>query len=122
MPVSYKRKNTMKKSKSSKGTKLSKSKKCLTRKSKKRSVVRKMGGGADEIKIPKINDIIKFVPPHPKLGGIKYIITHFDPDNQDITDDSKIHFRAIGENVGLKIKTWQELKILNFQYINEEQV
>lgn len=59
MPISYKRKNTMKKSKSSKGSKSSKlskrvktrkstkTKKRLTRKSKKRSVVRKMRGGVD---------------------------------------------------------------------------
>ena len=57
MPVSYKRKNSMKKSKSSKGSKSSKlskrvktrkstkTKKRLTRKSKKGSVVRKMRGG-----------------------------------------------------------------------------
>ena len=57
MPVSYKRKNSMKKSKSSKGSKSSKlskrvktrkstkTKKRLTRKSKNGSVVRKMRGG-----------------------------------------------------------------------------
>jgi len=60
MPVSYKRKNTMKKSKSSKGSKSSKlskrvktrkstkTKKRLTRKSKNGSVVRKMRGGGDK--------------------------------------------------------------------------
>jgi len=47
MPVSYKRKNNMKKSKSSKLSKISKTKKRLTRKSKKRSVVRKMRGGVE---------------------------------------------------------------------------
>jgi len=59
MPVSYKRKNTMKKSKSPKGSKSSKlskrvktpkntkTKKRLTRKSKNGSVVRKMRGGRD---------------------------------------------------------------------------
>ena len=62
MPVSYKRKNSMKKSKSSKGSKSSKlskrvktrkstkTKKRLTRKSKNGSVVRKMRGGADIIR------------------------------------------------------------------------
>ena len=60
MPVSYKRKNTMKKSKSSKGSKSSKlskrvktpkstkTKKRLTRKSKNGSVVRKMRGGDND--------------------------------------------------------------------------
>ena len=59
MPVSYKRKNSMKKSKSSKGSKSSKlskrvktrkstkTKKRLMRKSKNGSVVRKMRGGMD---------------------------------------------------------------------------
>ena len=61
MPVSYKRKNSMKKSKSSKGSKSSKlskrvktrkstkTKKRLMRKSKNGSVVRKMRGGVDPI-------------------------------------------------------------------------
>jgi hypothetical protein len=56
MPVSYKRKNTMKKSKSSKGSKRvktlksTKTKKRLTHKSKKVSVFRKMRGGMNLIK------------------------------------------------------------------------
>ena len=64
MPVSYKRKNSMKKYKSSKGSKssklskrvktrkISKTKKRLTRKSKNRSVVRKMRGGGNAQPIP----------------------------------------------------------------------
>ena len=47
MPVSYKRKNSMKKNKSLKG---SKTKKRLTRKSKNGSVVRKMRGGMNLLK------------------------------------------------------------------------
>ena len=71
MPVSYKRKNSMKKSKSSKGSKSSKlskrvktrkstkTKKRLTRKSKNGSVVRKMRGGEyEEVKL-LLNEIFK---------------------------------------------------------------
>ena len=69
MPISYKRKNSMKKSKSSKGSKSSKlskrvktrkstkTKKRLTRKSKNGSVVRKMRGGiiSDSLKDDALN-------------------------------------------------------------------
>ena len=134
MPVSYKRKNSMKKSKSSKGSKSSKlskrvktpkntkPKKRLTRKSKNGSVVRKMRGGADNIRIPNLGDEITFYPPHPKLGGIIYIINYIEPENEYITDNSIIHFVGKSENVGLRKKTWGFLKNLeSFKYVNQQQ-
>ena len=71
MPISYKRKNSMKKSKSSKGSKSSKlskrvktrkstkTKKRLTRKSKNGSVVRKMRGGRNVDGLN--NDLVTFI-------------------------------------------------------------
>jgi len=80
MPVSYKRKNSMKKSKSSKGSKSSKlskrvktrkstkTKKRLTRKSKNGSVVRKMRGGVDP------DDVLRAIPANLTFDELTLII------------------------------------------------
>ena len=80
MPISYKRKNSMKKSKSSKGSKSSKlskrvktrkstkTKKRLTRKSKNGSVDRKMRGGVDP------DDVLRAIPANLKFDELTLII------------------------------------------------
>jgi hypothetical protein len=99
MPVSYKRKNTMKKSKSSKGSKSSKlskrvktrkstkTKKRLTRKSKNGSVVRKMRGGRDNNNNLQLDEEFKeFIK--------QYCITEYDY----FTEEKKILFAQLKED------------------------
>jgi len=90
MPISYKRKNSMKKSKSSKGSKSSKlskrvktpkntkPKKRLTRKSKNGSVVRKMRGGGDII---RFNHTLK------------------DTDIKEVDNYYEMSYQLIGEDI-----------------------
>jgi hypothetical protein len=103
MPVSYKRKNSMKKSKSSKGSKSSKlskrvktrkstkPKKRLTRKSKNGSVVRKMRGGDDIIRFRhtlKNTDIIEV--------GDDYYEMSYQLIGEDISKNSDYIARGAG--------------------------
>ena len=103
MPISYKRKNSMKKSKSSKGSKSSKLskrvktrkstkiKKHLTRKSKKGSVVRKMRGGDDIIRFShtlKTTDIMEV--------GDDYYEMSYKLIGEDISKNSDYIARGAG--------------------------
>ena len=110
MPVSYKRKNSMKKSKSSKGSKSSKlskrvktrkstkTKKRLMRKSKNRSVVRKMRGGVDP------DDVLRAIPANLTFDELTLIIT----DLQSLfrfSQTNKYYWDLINENLMQFINT-----------------
>ena len=133
MPVSYKRKNSMKKSKSSKGSKSSKlskrvktrkstkPKKRLTRKSKNGSVVRKMKGGG------KYDSVMKLLADiFPKKNGqsqnkrIKRIMSNIPETVKSNVDKFKIYFTEIIHFESRSGFDMQDLLDIKLYYIHEE--
>jgi len=132
MPVSYKRKNSMKKSKSSKGSKSSKlskrvktpkntkPKKRLTRKSKNGSVVRKMrGGGYEEVEL-LLNEIFKDYEKIERKKRIKRIMSNIPETVKSNVKVFHNYFTQIINFGDLHQIDKEDFIDINLYYINKE--